>query len=159
MIVVSDASVLVNLDRIGRGRLLSEIFGRVAVPVAVAREARRSRPQWQETFPDWVEIRPVSDRVRVAQLAKNLDAGESEAIALALEMRADFLLIDESLGRTAAVRLGIRIMGLLGVLLVAKQRRLISAVGPEIDRLKEMGFWLAEDLVVRVLAQAGETPR
>jgi predicted nucleic acid-binding protein len=85
----------------------------------------------------WVEIRQVVNRSIVQQLREQarLDIGESEAISLALELKADLLLIDERRGRMEANRLGLRITGLLGLLIEAKQRDLIIAVKPLIDTL------------------------
>ena len=153
MIVVSDASVLINLDQIGQLTLLWKIYGEVLIPVAVGREvmARRTPP-----LPDLIQTRNVNNRKLVLELCHNLDAGESEAIALAIEVGADLLLIDERHGRRAALRLGVKITGLLGILLVAKHRALIHAIAPHVMALREAGFWLADDVVREVLRTAGE---
>ena len=87
---------------------------------------------------------------------RNLDRGEAEAIALALELGADELLIDERLGRREALRLRLSITGLLGVLLVAKRRGLVAMIRPVMDALMtQAGFRLSEQLYT-VLVAAGE---
>jgi predicted nucleic acid-binding protein len=156
VIVVSDASVVINLSRIGRLGLLREIYGRVVVPLAVAGEVERGAAGLLAAEASWIEVTSIKRRGLVDELAEGLDPGECEAIALAVEMRADFLLIDENLGRAAALRLGLRITGLLGVLLVAKQRHLIVAVAPNIRALVAEVFWLSDEVIARVLRQAGE---
>jgi predicted nucleic acid-binding protein len=86
-----------------------------------------------------------------------LDAGEANAIALALELQADDLLIDERLGRQEALRLGLSIIGILGILLVAKQKSLIPQVQPVMDALiSQAGFRVSSQLYQRVLALAQE---
>ena len=87
-----------------------------------------------------------------------LDPGESEAIALALEINADLLLIDECRGKTEANRLGIRITWLLGVLMEAKQRSLIPAVRPLMDNLIATSqFRVSQALYNQILAMVGES--
>jgi predicted nucleic acid-binding protein len=86
-----------------------------------------------------------------------LDRGEAEAIALALELNADLLLIDERKGRVAASQLGIRVVGILGMLVEAKQRGFVSAIKPIVDDLiRQAGFWIRNDLYNRVLQSVNE---
>jgi uncharacterized protein len=88
---------------------------------------------------------------------RGLDAGEANAIALALELQADDLLIDERLGRQEAIRLGLSIIGILGILLMAKQRSLIPQVQPVMDALiNQAGFRVSPQLYQRLLALAQE---
>jgi predicted nucleic acid-binding protein len=93
----------------------------------------------------------------VRALRQELDAGEAEAIVLALESRADLLLMDERLGRETAQHLGLRYVGLIGVLIAAKSRGLIGQIKPELNALREVaGFFVDDTLYVQVLKDAGE---
>ena len=153
MIIVSDTSAITSLIKIGQVDLLLEIFGAVLVPSAVLAELKVDHVD----LPVWVRERPVRDRSLVLELTEELDLGESEAIALALETGADFLLIDEKLGRLEAIERGIEIIGVLGVAVVAKKRGLIDSVGDFIAQLKgQASFRIAAELEARILRNAGE---
>ena len=163
LIVVSDTSPLSGLAITGHLELLRQLYGRVLIPVAVADELKRGvqdEPRISAALsPDWVEAHQPQNRalVETLQADYSLDRGESEAIALALELKADELLIDERLGRRAASRLGLSITGLLGILLVAKQRQLVPSIRPIMDNLiNESGFWISYPLYTEVLAAAVE---
>lgn len=161
MKVVCNASPLINLARIGQLALLPRIFGRILVPEAV----------WQEVVEDgqgqpgaeevrraaWVERATVANRLLVHSLRQDLDAGEAEAIALAIEIEADWLLMDERLGRETAHHFGLRYVGLVGILSAAKQRGDIRALRPLLDRLRDVaGFRISSALYEQVLRDAGE---
>ena len=93
----------------------------------------------------------------VQALELELDAGEAEAIALALEQSAGMILLDEHLGRHGATRLGLMMTGAPGVLIAAKDRELLAAVRPVLDALRvQAGFWIGDDLRAAVLEAAGE---
>lgn len=161
MIVVADTSVILNLCCIQREYLLRTLFGRVLIPNQVAAEFDRlagAEPRFTGlSLPVWIEVMPAPQPFPPAVLQANLDIGESAAIALSLEQKADVLLIDESLGREVAAQLHLRTIGILGILLDAHQRKLIPGVASLLDRLeREAGFWIAPSLRVRVLKLAGE---
>lgn len=104
-------------------------------------------------------MRPERSRIRLSsrRLELELDPGEAAAIALAIELKADLLLLDERRGRTVASRFGLRFVGLLGVLIEAKQQGYLGAVKPILDDLiTRAGFWVSQPLYERVLQAAGE---
>lgn len=104
MIVVSDTSPITSLVDVGQVELLRTLFGTVIVPPEVSRELERGRVG----VPGWVEVRELKDRTMVSRFSVEVDLGEAEALALAIELNADRLLIDEQQGRAIAERLGLR---------------------------------------------------
>ena len=110
MIVVADSSPLIALARIERLDLLRDLFGSVLLPTAVWREVVQEgvdRPGAAALMAThWIEERAILDVGLAAHLRKKLGAGESEAIVLAKEVVADFLLMDERLGPKGSKRLG-----------------------------------------------------
>jgi predicted nucleic acid-binding protein len=90
-------------------------------------------------------------------LRQELDAGEAEAIALTLETQAELLLMDERVGREVARHLGLRYTGLIGVLVEAKHKGVLSVVTPQLDELRNIaGFRISDALYVRVLQDERE---
>ncbi len=161
MIVVSNSSPLVSLAAIGRLEWLHELYGTIIIPRAVHDEVviqGRQRPGAAEVpLFDWIVDRDVNDPNVVVALQGKLDRGEAEAIALAIELRADLLLMDERLGRAEAARFGLRFIGILGALLEARKRGLFERLGPILDELqRDAGFRVSEALRKQVLKAAGE---
>lgn len=163
MIIVSDTSPLSNLAMVDGLLLLKEIYQTIVIPQAVVEELATGRdddPRIAAVLSlDWIEVRQSSNLELIAELRNNylLDRGEAEAIALALELNGDELLIDERLGRREAARLGLSMTGVLGVLLIAKRRGLIPLVQPVMDALMtEAGFRVSKQLYGEVLRAAGE---
>jgi uncharacterized protein len=162
VIIVSDTSALSNLALIDRLWLLEAIYQTVIIPDVVASElAAASNPTISAILQlGWIQTQSVTNSQLADRLQqeRGLDAGEANAIALALELQADDLLIDERLGRQQAVRLGLSIIGILGILLVAKQRNLIPQVQPVMDALiNQAGFRVSLQLYQRVLTLSQET--
>lgn len=161
MIVVSNTSPLINLAAVGKLELLHELYGRIVIPQAVYHEmavggAGQPGADQVRTL-EWIETRRVAGQAMVASLCLEVDEGEAEAIVLADELEADLLLLDERRGRIVASRLGLRFVGLLGILIDAKHRGLIPAVQSTLDELiEEAGFWISRELYDRVLQAAGE---
>ncbi len=162
MSIVSNASPLINLARIGKLSVLQELYGELIIPGAVWQEIvveGAGQPGADEVkAADWIKQRAVTNRQLTQALKQELDAGEAEAIALALEIGADLLLMDEHLGREVARHLGLRYTGLIGVLIEAKRKGFITSVKPCLDQLRDIaGFRLSEVLYVRVLQDQEES--
>jgi hypothetical protein len=161
VIVVSNTSPIMNLALVGHGDLLVRLFGTVFVPDAVWEElaAIGADPRAANLNPPLpgVALRSLKDRALVNALVREVDPGEAEAIALAVEMRADLMLLDDRLARRAALRLGLRVGGLLGLLVDAKGKGILPEVRPVLDELiAKAGFWVGSSLYARVLSEAGE---
>jgi predicted nucleic acid-binding protein len=156
MLVVADSSPLIALCRIGRLELLHELFGKLVLPDAVWTEVVASDPGKagvaEIVSAGWIERHTVKDIPLVNLLRQDLGAGESEAIVLARETQANVLLIDERRGREAAKRLGINCSGLVGVLLEARRRGVVSdpaSIGRELRDIA--GFWISDELMALLL--------
>lgn len=161
MVVISDTSPISNLLRVSKLHLLTEIYGEVVIPSIVWSELavlqRQGHDISQLSNATWLEVRSPSPSDFLAKLKMELDPGEAEAIALAKEISADLLIIDEKAGRDVAHREGIAIIGILGILLEAKHRGLIDSVKSVIEDLRQVArFRISPVLFEEVLRLAGE---
>jgi predicted nucleic acid-binding protein len=159
IIVVSDTSPIRALSHLDLLTVLEELFSQVIVPPTVARElleAPSRLPRVNVLELGFVQVRAPSVLEKVEELLQTLDPGEADALALALEIGALAVLIDESAGRAMANQLGVPPIGVLGILVRAKQRGLVSSVGGLVDRLqKEIGFIISATLRAEILRIAG----
>ncbi len=151
MIVVSNTSPIFYLSCINYLELLRQLYGEIIIPIAVFNEITNiGNTDISATIVPtltWIKPQQVTNQNFVTQLTVDLDPGEAEAIALAIEVNADRLIIDERLGRRIATQSGIQIIGVLGILIAAKQRNLIDILKPLLDSLIEQtGFWIDQKL-------------
>jgi predicted nucleic acid-binding protein len=161
MIVVSNASPLIGLASIGQLNLLKQLYGEIHIPEAVWREVvidGAGQPGANEVNKaDWIKRRGVSNRQLVLALEQDLDDGEAEAIALAVELKAGLLIIDERLGRNTAEHFGLDFTGVIGVLIEAKHKGLVNEVKRYLDELRIVaGFRISDRLYKRVSIDEGE---
>lgn len=154
MIVVSDTTPLNYLILIGQIDLLPRLYRQVVVPHAVVDELHHvRRPQsvrtWIENPPRWLEVRDVD----VSQAPQTrLDPGELAALALAEELHADLVLIDERNGRDEALRRNLRVIGTLGVLADAASQELIHL--PEVlQQLQQTNFYISPRVMQSLLSR------
>lgn len=161
MIVVSNTTPLIGLATIERFDLLHALFGEIVISQAVYREAvvagrTEGGAKREVEAAAWIQTVDVIDRLAVDVLLDELDLGEAETIALAGQLNANWVLMDERKGRRKLTQLGIRKIGTIGILLAAKERGLITMVSPEIERLRLQGFSISQAVVDAVLIQAHE---
>lgn len=153
MIIVSDTSPITTLLQIGKADLLHQLYDEVLIPEAVRDELFALHV----SLPAFFRCEPVRDASAVERLLAELDLGEAEAIVLALERKADLLLIDESDGRKVALREGIRFAGLIGILVESKRKGLIISLSETLNRIENTTtFFISGEIKNAALKAAGE---
>jgi predicted nucleic acid-binding protein len=158
-IVVVNATPLIALSLIDQLHLLQVLYQSVLIPPAVQAEVMqggvRGTGAAELRRADWIRVVGLRDSER-ADMLSDLDRGEAEVLALALELKADIAIIDERLARRHARRLGIPLGGTLGVLLKAKSEGLLDQIGPFIEQMRGGGIRLSIAVVDEALRLAGE---
>lgn len=162
--VVVDSSVLITLAAGEQFSLLRDFYSTIHIPPEVWHETTHIPKAFgvqevrQAKAEGWLVVQSPRDLGRVLALPYNLQPGETEALALALELPGSLLLVDDAQGRRAASALGIAYTGTLGVLLRAKAEGKISTLRPLLALLAtRTTFWLSPPVQAAALKQAGES--
>lgn len=163
MLVVSNTSPIMNLAAVDLLDILRRQFGEVIVPEAVIEELRldsgypgtdKIRIAISE---GWLRQEVVENKQVALALRRELDNGEAEAIALALQLRAETILMDEREGRSVAKSMGLSPIGIIGILTRAKQDGDIVSVKEALNKLRnEAGFYITDALMKDILSELGE---
>jgi len=153
MIVVADTTPINYLILIECIELLPAMYGQIFIPHAVRDEllhgdAPPAVRAWANDPPAWLQF--LSPSTQAIAAIPELDPGETEAIALALELRADWLLIDETAGRTEATRRGLQTVGTLGILRDAHRAGLLN-LKTALQSLQVAGFYVSQSVIQEVL--------
>lgn len=151
MKVVSDTSPICHAVWIGEDEVLPRLFGSITIPTGVAEELAHSGApnpvrSWIAEPPEWLEVQAVTPTGASSSALGRLHRGEREALILAQQLDADLVLMDERPARRAAESLGLRVMGLLGILDEAARRGWLD-FSSALDRLVETDFYLSPKLV------------
>lgn len=161
MIVVCNTSPITNLAAIGQFDLLFSLFGEVHIAEGVWDELHSGGKKWpgadETASANWISRHKVNNNALVTVLMRDLDLGEAESIAPAVEIQADWIILDEKEGRRAAQRLGLQVLGVVGLLLEAKAQGKIQSIQPFLDALRQVaGFYLSDEVYQAGLKAAGE---
>jgi predicted nucleic acid-binding protein len=157
VIIVSNAGPLIALAKIERFELLRKLFSKLYIPQAVYDEVvvigagRAGAKETEQAVGDWIKVQEVKDIVMVKSLLTKLGKGESEAIALALETKADLVLLDDYKARATAEFMGLNMTGTVGMLNKAQKEGLISDLRPLLDELRARGFRLSDKVYAEIL--------
>lgn len=158
MPTVGNTSAVMNLAIIGHLALLREQFGEVLVPRAVVEELRLDEDlpgnaEIRNAIRDgWLQPRDTQQQALVTSLRRDLDRGEAEAIALAADVNADWVLLDERDARRVAKSQGLRVTGVIGILRRAWREKRIPSLRAAIGHLRtKAGFHLDQGLLEEIL--------
>jgi len=160
MIIVSDTTALSELAKIDKLELLNLVFGWVIIPEEVYQEITTGNHPAVTAIKSakWLKVKSVDnlESMERLELETGLDRGEISAIILAEELNADQLLIDEKAGRKVAISRGLPIIGLVGVTILAKEKKLINNVKDILDNLIMQGTRISPTLYNYALILAKE---
>ena len=147
--VVSDTSCFIALANINELTLLKELYNNLLTTPEIASE-------FGEKLPEWIMIKSPQDQQKLQMLEFQVDKGEASAIALALEIAADLIILDDYKARLTAEKLGLAITGTLGIIIKAKNQGLINTIKPLLTKLQQTNFRLTKSLMDEALKEAGE---
>ena len=158
MIIIADSSPLISLAIIDKLYLLEEYFEEIFVPTAVYEEICSKNKPFSEKLKVFLsnKVLEVKNQHIVLTLNEKIDLGEAQAIALAFEKNADFIILDDLKARKTAIRNGLSVIGTLGLLLDAKKAGKISNLGNTIKKLTDNDIRLSDKLIADILHEAGE---
>jgi len=145
---VTNSTCLIGLERIQRLDILPQVFSPITIPPAVQAEVGITAT--------WLTVVAVQNQTVAATLKTQVDDGEAEAIALALELGDVLVILDDLSARRVAIQLGLKVIGTVGMLLRAKQQDIISKIEPLLVALNEADFRISVAIVQRALELAGE---
>lgn len=157
MLLIADTSPIISLLLIKQFDLLIQLFPNYLIPQAVWEELNNH----QEILVYQAEFAQLASQVRTVAFhfpLSGIDRGETEAILLCKETGADYLLIDDQKARQKAELFGIKCIGTLGLLYLARQRNLVTALRPLFHDLLQNRRYYARPYVNLFLQQAGEQP-
>jgi predicted nucleic acid-binding protein len=162
MLIISDASPLICFIKINRLAILQQLFEKVIIPPIVYEEIQKIKPlgfsidEFRQA--NWISILEPSNSVLFHDLSEKVDEGEAQAITLAKEVPPDFLLIDERRGTAIARSMGIKTIGVIGIVIRAKDKNLIPIGKPILDELMaKPKFWISDQVYQTALVLLGES--
>lgn len=155
MIIVSDTTPLRYLVEIEKAHILESLFGKIIIPQKVFSELQgRRTPQkikdWIRAHPDWIEVRQADISLFAPQ--KKIGDGEREAFALALELKADAVLLDDKDALTEARRLNLQTLATFTILERAAEERLLD-LPQTIDEMRKTSFRLPPEKVIEAMLE------
>lgn len=156
--IISNTTPILSLLKINKLEILKELYGQVIIPNAVYQEveAGKHKEFYKDlTQFDWLIIKDIKD-TNSREYFIDFDDGEAEVLILAKEINADLVILDEILGRRYAEILKFNLTGTLGVLLKAKEKKIIKSLKELLNELTEKGTWLNPKLINTVLEISNE---
>jgi len=143
-IIISDTSCLILLEKLELLDVLQKLFGEITITEEIARE-------FGSDLPGFISIAAPLNRNYQMILEGFLDSGEASAIALAIENQGSLLILDDQKARKEAKRLGLKLTGTIGVLILAINRGFISSSDNLIEKIKQSDFRIAEKYLQTII--------
>ena len=147
--IIVDTSCLIILSKIKELNLLKLLYEEILITEVVAKE-------FNEPLPDWITVCPIKFNEKEFLFEKRIDKGEASVIILALERSNSTIIIDDFKGRALAKELGIKVTGTIGIIISAKNKKLIPSIKPILEKIKETNFYISKKLENEAVGLAEE---
>ena len=158
MKVVSNSTCIIALLRVGKLTILKDLFGRILIPEEVYREIYVGGKEGFVEFKkaDFFEVKKIENKRLFNLLRGLIDDGEAASIILALEENTGLIILDDKDARKIAEKLGLKVTGTAGILLLAKKKGIVKEIKPILEEIRVNGFYLSDNVIKIVLKEAGE---
>lgn len=147
-IIIADTSCLISLHNAGILQILNQLFTEVYITQAIQQE-------FGQPLPNWIKLKNPKHSQQLSSLYSKLDKGEAGAIALALQEENATVIIDELKGRNIAIGLGVKTTGIIGIIILAKEKGFITELMKTIDKLVDNGFRISKKLYEEIADKYG----
>jgi predicted nucleic acid-binding protein len=148
-IIIADTSCLILLNKIGELEILSKLFKEIIITSLIKKE-------FNEPLPKWIKVINPKSHKKQKELELIIDSGEASALSLALEFKGSLLILDDMKARKLALSLGLKITGTLGVLVEAKQTKVIPEIKFILSKIRKTNFRIDEEIEIKILKICGE---
>ena len=159
MVIISDTTALIALAKIDSLELLKKLWQVIFIPLGVKEEVLEEKPGGKKIHQaieeGWIIVREIKEIDYLKVLQNHLGFGEAECIALAVEQKASLIITDDKKAKNYAKRIGINVIGTLGLIVQAVNERVLT---PEegiktIERLKEINFRLNDTVIAQAISR------
>lgn len=159
--VISNSTPLINFGMIGKLNILKELFNQISIPNAVWREIVLGGREYPVSSlikkADWIKRHSISNLELYRNLLREIDEGEAEVIVLAIENKAELVLLDEAEARDIAEYHGLNFSGTIGCLIEAKRVGIVSTIKPLLDKMiNDAHYWIHDALYKNILIDNNE---
>ena len=157
MKIISNTTPIISLASIGKLNVLNELFGEIIICQSVYDEIKAKESYgYKEVDSDYIKVQAIKGTKYRDLLLSQLDLGEAETIILAIEINADYVIIDDNIGYKIAKNSGLKVIRTLSVLLKAKDKGIIEEIRPLLDEMILKGRWYSKKVYESFLKKIGE---
>ena len=158
MIVVSNTTPIITMYSIGRLDILKEFFKNIYIPRAVYDEIKSKKSYgFDEVDDNFFIVKDIKDSFAQDLLLNDLDLGEAQSIVLAKELRADIVIIDETIGYNIAKQQDLNVKRTLSFLVAYKRAKKIESIKPFLDEMIKNGRWISKKVYKEILYLCNES--
>lgn len=162
MLIICDTNIIIDFSRLKRLDILKDTFNEITLTSEVMEEllagedVKPGKSDIEMAINDWIKVKNIKDKFAMEGMMMHIGKGEASSIILYKEASADFFAVNDLKARGVAHALELNVIGMLGILRIAKDRGILKKIKPILDELKDIGAYINNNLYTRILKDVGE---